>query len=438
MIVACSACRTRFRVADEKVGPLGARVKCSRCGQTFQVAPPPPAEPPPVPPEPTPEYRPEPAPVPTEPTGTGGWPTGVLEVAGGASDSSVGLALEADPFAAYATQSAPAGPPPVEAPPPPREADFLGSLPVTDLSDLERTGARFVAPAYPPTPDPSVEDGLALEERTPSATPVRDAAARWSDPDASQAIAVGADGFQEVDLASGAAPPDPEFDALAGEATSEIPFHPPPPPSPAPAEPEAPRAAPTPEGAPQPPAGALAPEPTSALRVQPARARALAMNVLSLAALLLVTLGIVLWWRGDGLGALLRWPRGGHADIDVGSITSGVYEGSHGKPVIFVRGVVRAAHEGVEGPVTVRVVLERGGARLAAATATAGVVPSAEELASVTSSDGLLRLQQQSDARAPPRLVPGGDLPFLAVLPLPEGDVGTLQFRVETLPVRGP
>jgi hypothetical protein len=162
------------------------------------------------------------------------------------------------------------------------------------------------------------------------------------------------------------------------------------------------------------------------------------MNVLSLAALLLVTLGIVLWWRGDGLGALVRWPRGGHADIDVGSITSGVYEGSHGKPVIFVRGVVRAAHEGVEGPVTVRVVLERGGARLAAATATAGVVPSAEDLASVTSSDGLERLRQQIDSRAPPRLAPGGDLPFLAVLPLPDGDVGTLQFRVETFPARGP
>ncbi len=430
MIVACSACRTRFRVADEKVGPRGARIRCSRCGQTFQVAAPLPPDPIPIRPEPTPAHRPEPAPVPPEPTGTGGWPTGVLEVAGASSDSSIGLALEADPFAAYATRAVPAEPPLPEPPlpdPPPGEDDFRESLPVTDLSDLERTGA-FVEPADVAAAHSSVEDGLALEERTPSATPVRESAARWGDPDASQAIEVGPDGFQEVDLASGGARPDPEFDALADEGTNEASLPPPSPPVTPPRE-EAPAGLQAPRTSPEPP--------TAARRVQPARARALAMNVLSLAALLLVTLGIVLWWRGEGLGALLRWPRAGHADLDVGSVTSGVYDGFHGQPVLFVRGVVRATHEPLQGPVTVRVFLERGGSALGTVTAIAGAVPSAEELSTVTSPEGLERLRQQVDSRAPSQVAPGAYLPFLAVLPLPEGDVGAIRFRVETLPARG-
>ena len=161
------------------------------------------------------------------------------------------------------------------------------------------------------------------------------------------------------------------------------------------------------------------------------------MNVLSLAALLVVTLGIVMWWRGEGIGAVLRWPRGGHADLDVGAITSGVYEGSHGQPVLFVRGVLRATHEPVEGPVTVRVLLERGGAVLGAALATAGSVPSAEDLAEIQSPEDLRALQQRLDSRAPLRIEPGGDLPFLAVLPLPKGDVGAIRFRVEPVPARG-
>ena len=424
MIVACSACSTRFRVADEKVGPRGARVKCSRCGHTFSVAPPP---------------APEPAYVPTEPTGTGGWPTGVLEVAGASGSdpvSSIGLALETDPFAAFATRPPPPGHPPAAPEKVQGAEDYFGSLPVTSLSDLEGTAARHVAPSRPPGFDQAAEDGLALEERTPSATPVREAAARWSDPEASQAIEIGPDGFQEVDLARGEARPDPEFDSITGEGAVVAPV----PPSPRPVEAAreaAPPASPAPVAGPDSPAVSPSTEPTSAVRIPPARSRALAMNVLSLAALLLVTLGIVMWWRGEGIGAVLRWPRGGHADLDLGAITSGVYEGSPGHPVVFVRGVVRATHEPVEGPVTVRVFLERGGAVLGAAMATAGSVPSAEDLAEVKSPEELRSLQQRLASRAPLRIEPGGDLPFLAVLPLPAGDVGGVRFRVELVPARG-
>lgn len=452
MIVACSACNTRFRVADEKIGPLGARIRCSRCGQTFQVPPPPAPEAvaPALAPEPTPSFLERPPapeghpPVATEPTGTGGWPTGVLEVAGGASgvepSASVRLTLESDPFAAFAAQSG--EPAPQSAP---LEGDiggpdFLGSLPVTDLSALERTGAVPLAPSSPP--GPGSEDGLSLEDRTPTAMPVREGPARWDEPSASQAIEVGPDGFQEVDLASGGMGPDPGFDPLAGEPTRESPLIAGPPqgidrgaapPEPPPATdvadaPDAPRE----RAAADVPAGRA-----PASRLRPERVRAVAMNVLSLAALLVVTLGIVLWWRGEGMGALLRWPRSGNAGVDVSRISSGVYEGSHGQSVVFVRGVVHATQDPVEGPVLVRVLLERGGKRLGDVTATAGAVPRAEELAAARSPEDLEVLRQRLDAGAPTRLEPGAGLPFLAVLPVPEGDLGAIRFRVEPVPARG-
>lgn len=58
MIVVCSGCSAKFKVADEKVGPRGARLRCSRCGAVFTVRreepapeaePAPPAVPPPLP-----------------------------------------------------------------------------------------------------------------------------------------------------------------------------------------------------------------------------------------------------------------------------------------------------------------------------------------------------------------------------------------------------
>ena len=40
MIAACPQCQTRFRLAREKLGPQGARVRCSRCQTIFHVQPP--------------------------------------------------------------------------------------------------------------------------------------------------------------------------------------------------------------------------------------------------------------------------------------------------------------------------------------------------------------------------------------------------------------
>jgi predicted Zn finger-like uncharacterized protein len=40
MIVQCEACKTRFRLADEKVKPGGTKVRCSKCKEVFTVMPP--------------------------------------------------------------------------------------------------------------------------------------------------------------------------------------------------------------------------------------------------------------------------------------------------------------------------------------------------------------------------------------------------------------
>jgi predicted Zn finger-like uncharacterized protein len=40
MIIQCSACQTRFRLADEKLKPQGVKVRCTHCNEIFTVLPP--------------------------------------------------------------------------------------------------------------------------------------------------------------------------------------------------------------------------------------------------------------------------------------------------------------------------------------------------------------------------------------------------------------
>lgn len=415
MIVACSSCSARFRVADEKVGPRGARIRCTRCGQTFAVSP---AQPP----TPVPVAPPEPPATTSEATGTGGWPTGILEVPGTpAADIGTppALSLEGDPFATFAGAAAGSG--------------FLASRSVTDLSDLERTGAVPISARDPLEPATFRDGGLSLEEGTKAAMPLRDGTPRWDEPEATSAVAVGPDGFQEVDLAAGAAPPDPDFDPLDPEP---IPAAPAQRTSPREATPRAvalgtetssPSSPPAPSAAPESPGPSPAPAQPRAPRF-----RALAMNVLSLAALLIVTVGILVWWRGVGIGSILRWPGSAQQrDVEVGQVSSGEYQGARGRPVLFVRGVVRATRAPVEGPVAVRVELVRAGATVGAATGAAGALPSPEQLAGIASAEDLDRMRAELLASAPARLEPGRDLPFLVILPRPDGDVGAVHFRVE-------
>lgn len=81
MIAACPKCKTKLKIADEKVSPAGIKIKCPKCATVFIVrkpaaapaAPPTPtpaptpAPSPPAPPRPAPEPRPTPAPTPPPP-----------------------------------------------------------------------------------------------------------------------------------------------------------------------------------------------------------------------------------------------------------------------------------------------------------------------------------------------------------------------------------
>jgi hypothetical protein len=81
--------------------------------------------------------------------------------------------------------------------------------------------------------------------------------------------------------------------------------------------------------------------------------------------------------------------------------------------------------------VAVRVELVRAGATVGAATGAAGALPSPEQLAGITSAEELDRMRAELLASAPSRLEPGKDLPFLVILPRPDGDVAAIRFRVE-------
>jgi len=46
MVIECTACHARFKLADDKVKPSGTKVRCSKCKEVFTVMPPAPAPPP--------------------------------------------------------------------------------------------------------------------------------------------------------------------------------------------------------------------------------------------------------------------------------------------------------------------------------------------------------------------------------------------------------
>jgi predicted Zn finger-like uncharacterized protein len=69
LIAACPQCQTRFRLAKEKIGPQGARIRCSSCQTIFRVQSPDPGVVTPTPSEarPSPVAAPAPPPAPPAP-----------------------------------------------------------------------------------------------------------------------------------------------------------------------------------------------------------------------------------------------------------------------------------------------------------------------------------------------------------------------------------
>jgi predicted Zn finger-like uncharacterized protein len=422
MIVICTKCRAKFRVPDEKIGPRGAKVRCSQCHSVFAVQP------------------------------------------DAAAARSAQLAPALQPVRTQPSTAAPAAvPPPLPDPPP----SGPPPLPVAAASDdpfapsaarsadpfaddpflqAEATASAAVPAAAPEPPPPALaapDVGLALEERV-TPPPARVAAAPVPEPPlevafgAAAAIdrpASGASAFADFDLATASAEGTLEMAGAAAAGES------PPPPSghaPVVAEPRprAPAAAPASRPA--------APEPAERKAESPgSRVRAVVVNAVSLAALLLVTLAILVVWKADGPiepGALrpasilgvLRGAEGG--PFVASDVRGGVYERERAPPLLFVRGnVVSRAREPV-GPLEVSVAVMRGAEVLARGAAIAGALPTAEELYGAGDAAALVAVAATARSRAPAVVRPGDTLPFLVAIGDAPGDLEGAAIRVEIAP----
>jgi len=447
MIVVCTACSAKFRVPDEKIGPKGAKLRCSRCRNVFVVKREPAgagkAAPLPVPPPLPP--RPPAIELALEDGGAG------KGASADTSEAAVGAAVPCqDPFAAAQALPQP------EPPPFPQEADPLGEtaiapvqgsgrhLAVTDLSDLAPPPApeppppalepppltEEPAPLPPEPPAPAALEfdrdfnAVALEERTP---------ARGAGLEKAEPIPMpGLDAFAGADPFAGhgeAGEPGPAMgEDLAGG------FAEPPPPAP-PATVSAATPLSRPAARRVEPAEIGPPGPIPARR---GRLHAFIVNVVSLAALLAVTLALFALWQGEGhfrprfLRNLpfLAGPGGvrGDAPLVTQEVTNGLYR-TRGGRVLFVRGRVEA-RSAISGPVRVSAEILRGEQVLARVVGDAGAVPTPEELQAVDGPEAARRLESQLASRAVRGLRAGESVPFLLFFTEVPPRPANLTFRV--------
>ncbi|HSM91941.1 MAG TPA: zinc-ribbon domain-containing protein [Anaeromyxobacteraceae bacterium] len=498
MIVVCNSCQARFKVADDKVGARGAKVRCSKCQTVFVV-----------------HREPEPAPGPARPTGGAldldleAGPRPGFRPGGFAADPfsrSAAAPPSADPFAAAspsrpsaavdpfaAAASAPAAADPFAhdpfglASPPEAVTPSLGSVDpfvatvaspgapsaVTDLSDLlggpapggahRAPGPGLQAAAATPPPEPSgiLEDGfdfassddgmalddgaafpppaarpspaahaaepdLMLDERTPArpphAAPMPAFGEFGADPYAGQ-------GEESLELGG---PTGFGDEGPSGEAMRE----PAPPPARAVRNEEPPPAASA-----APPAETGDPEAVVDMHRRSSRIRAIVVNAISLVALLAVALGFLAYWRGarPGAGALasLRPDAGAvaTAPFTATRVRSGLYERADAPPVLFVAGAAVSHAAGAVPGLRVRVEVLRKEVVIARGEASAGAVPTPEELNASRDAAGLAEAvaRRLKGKRQP--VTPGADVPFLVAISDYPADVAGAALRVTVEPI---
>jgi predicted Zn finger-like uncharacterized protein len=463
MIVTCTKCQAKFRVPDEKIGPRGAKVRCSKCQTVFLVRPEgaaaieaapasasaapriepgaPRTAPPPLPP-PLPAQRPSdpfvafpapaPAAAPPVPAADPFAPPSPDPFAAAASPGPdpFALAAQADPFASAAQPD----------PFAPAAAPFASPEPAarpTDLGEL-LAGAASAAPSAPGPAEPAAVDApaaalagdaLALEER-PANGPKPVSSAPFD-----QGLEAGYDAF------AGAL--DPQTGALELASPSDpaplvTGFHELPQPGSA-----APAAEPRIAAATAPPASATA-EPQERTRGRPSHLRAVVVNVVALAALLVAAIAILALWRTEGpidgralrpsavLAALRRG--GGDAAFAARDVRSGLYERERAPPVLFVRGSVVSRAAAPVPRVQVRVEVLRGGAVVARGEALAGALPTPEELWAAHDATALAAVSAAAARRAPSQVGPGEAVPFLVAIADQPADLAGTTLRVEIAP----
>lgn len=479
MIVICTNCQAKFRVPDDRIGPRGAKVRCSRCRTVFAIQAPAPAPAAPAaavdlePRTPAqPFARPGPQRPPPLPSARADDPfASVLAAAPPAS-----AAPAADPFAAPASDpfAAPVADPfaaPAREPDPFAGADAADpfgadpfaaaaapaapaarGLAVTDLSHLLGAAAsaapapELPAAGAPPPAAPSFDDspdGLALEERT---TPTPLAAAAASDP-----FAAGPEAFDPgaFDLGGSAgslelAGPSPVAAEAAPAPEPARAPEPEPAASPAPPAPRPDRAAAAQPPAPEAPAVAGARFPGG----RGSRVRSAIVNAVALAALLVVALAMIAVWRTDGplepaalrpaaILAALAGRAGPAGPFAPQELRSGLYERERGPPLLFVRGKVLSRAPAPVAAVTVTVEIVRGAEVIARGEALAGAVPTPEELFLSADAAALAAVADAARTRAPEVVRPGDAVPFLVAIADHPADLQGAAVRVSFVPAGG-
>jgi predicted Zn finger-like uncharacterized protein len=471
MIVACPGCSAKFRVADEKVGPRGARLRCSKCQTVFTVQHPV-EEPPPPAPALQPRSGPPPLPRRTTLDARAAFEVDLephLGAAAGLADDPFappaaagtggvklapppGGAPPADPFAAGAGLEfdAPAPPPPQRAatafddafdpfaPPGPSPADALeghgraapaapdfrvgpGAGSLLSLEELTTPPARRLPVSMGPPPMAVLG---ATEDPFAGVAPLDAGLSELDDgPRSTAAPATGSRPVAALRPVTDSEPPL-QLDPFGAAAVAADPL----------AVDEPRRVA-----APQPA------EQTGARRaeVPTFRFRDVLVSAMALAALLLLALAILVVWRGGLspaeafrpsaiLAALAPRPPAGA--LSISGVTSGHYQREHGAPLLFVRGTVRSTSATpLEG---VRVIVEvvRDGAVVASGEVPAGAVPGPEALHGAADAAALAKVLDEASRTSAP-LAPGASAPFLvAFLTDPAGTSGAV-LRVR--PVAG-
>ncbi|HET8540123.1 MAG TPA: zinc-ribbon domain-containing protein [Anaeromyxobacter sp.] len=494
MIVICTKCQAKFRVADEKIGARGAKVRCSKCQTVFVVKPegaaaadappaaalgtgalgtgapaapstenpfvaspvrfdparpapsgavaaPPRAVPPPLPP-PLPHLR---AADPFAATGTLSPPVAPEAPAAvpstAAPDPFAPDPFVQDPFAPAASPDPFAGPPASPADPfgaaaPPSAATDLGDLlgAAAAAGPLARAGGDADARGAAPEIHEVTASGIVLEERAPPK------------PVSSAPFDVGADAGYDafagageehafdpgaLQLAGGPPAPGDAADAVPELARSPA------------AEPAA-RAAPAPRAAPALSIADPASHAHERIPGRPSRLRALALNAVALAALLAVALAILALWRRGGpvdaaalrpsaLVAALRGSGSG-APFATREVRSGLYERDRAPPVLFVRGAVVSRAAAPVARVRVQVEILRAGAVVARGEAIAGAVPTPEELWGARDAAALAATASAAARRAPAAVRPGDAVPFLVAIADQPADLTGASLRVAAAP----
>ena len=173
--------------------------------------------------------------------------------------------------------------------------------------------------------------------------------------------------------------------------------------------------------------------------------RSIAINAVSLAALLGVALAFRVLWSGEGTAAaawspsaLLRAVRPGErtaASLETAGVTSGRYPRAAGAPLLFVRGEVISRAPAPLARVRVDVEVVRAGRVLAHRSGLAGAVPTAEELHAVKDAAALDALARAISGRARD-VRPGAPVPFLVPFAEVPEDLTGASVRVVASPAR--